>query len=116
MTLPAGMLALLASVTVPSARPAPVSAAVAADWVSPTTFGTATVGMDFVAVLSTSLLQLASNPMNNKVSARLCQCECLLNLNLAPVCGRLRRPTHADHDNNTAGYAREPIVPADIDI
>jgi hypothetical protein len=43
MTLPAGTLALLANVTVPSARPAPVSAAVAADWVNPTTLGTAIV-------------------------------------------------------------------------
>src|SRR5271155_1261626 len=89
MMLPTGTVALLCIVTVPSLSPAAVSAVVAAAWVSPTTFGAATVGMDFVAVLSTSLLQLASNPMNNKVSARLCQCECLLNLNLAPVCGAL---------------------------
>ncbi len=86
MTLPAGTVALLCIVTIPSLSPAAVSADVAAACVRPTTFGAATVGMDFVAVLSV-LLQLASNPMNNRVSARRCQGECLLNLNLAPLCG-----------------------------
>src|SRR5271169_4986769 len=88
MTLPAGTVALLCIVTVPRVRPAPVSAVAAAACVSPTTLGAATVGMGFVAVLSV-LLQLASNPMNNTASARRCQCECLLKLKLAPVCGAL---------------------------
>ena len=86
MTLPEGTVALLCIVTVPRVRPALVSAAVAAACVIPTTFGAATVGIGFVAVLSV-LLQLASNPTNNRVSARRCQSECLMNLNLAPVCG-----------------------------
>ncbi len=43
MTLPLGTVALLAIVTVPSTRPAPVIALVAAGWVNPTTFGTDTI-------------------------------------------------------------------------
>jgi hypothetical protein len=86
MTLPVGTVALLCVVTIPSVSPAAVSAVVAPACVNPTTFGAATVGMGLVAVLSV-LLQLASNPMNNSVSARPCQCECLLNLNLAPLYG-----------------------------
>ena len=43
MTLPAGTVELLTVVTVPSTRPAPVIAVVAAAWVIPSTFGTATV-------------------------------------------------------------------------
>ncbi|HEX9140505.1 MAG TPA: hypothetical protein VF848_12000 [Steroidobacteraceae bacterium] len=42
MTSPAATVALLVIVTVPSVSPAPVIAAVAAAWVSPTTFGTLT--------------------------------------------------------------------------
>jgi hypothetical protein len=42
MTLPAATVALDAVVTVPTVRPAPVSALVAAAWVSPTTLGTVT--------------------------------------------------------------------------
>jgi hypothetical protein len=42
MTLPAATVLLVVVVTVPSTRPAPVIAVVAAAWVSPTTFGTDT--------------------------------------------------------------------------
>jgi hypothetical protein len=41
MTLPEATVPLLAVVTVPSTKPAPVIAVVAAAWVVPTTFGTA---------------------------------------------------------------------------
>src|SRR5271163_3029212 len=44
ITLPETTVVLDAMVTTPTLRPAPVSAAEAVDWVSPTTAGAATVG------------------------------------------------------------------------
>lgn len=44
ITLPAATVELLCVVTVPTLRPTPVIAVVAAAWVMPTTLGTATVG------------------------------------------------------------------------
>jgi hypothetical protein len=46
MTAPAGIVALGDVVTVPTVKPAPVIAVVAAACVSDTTFGTATFGPD----------------------------------------------------------------------
>ena len=43
ITSPAATVLLVAVVTVPSNKPAPVMAVVAAAWVSPTTFGTETL-------------------------------------------------------------------------
>jgi hypothetical protein len=45
MTCPAGTVALLWVVTVPTVRLAPVMAVEAAAWVMPTTFGTVTLGV-----------------------------------------------------------------------
>src|SRR5208282_2803946 len=83
MTLPEGTVALLWLVNIPSVRVAPVSAVVAAACVSPTTFGTVSEGSALVAV-SSVLLQLASRPTQISPSTRRCQCDCLMNLNLAP--------------------------------
>jgi hypothetical protein len=52
MTLPEATVALACIVTVPSVRPAPVMAVVAAAWVLPTTFGTATFCVWFIACLA----------------------------------------------------------------
>src|SRR5271170_2012698 len=54
MTSPAATVALLAIVTVPSVRPAPVIAVVAAAWVSPTTFGTLTMAGPLLTVRLTA--------------------------------------------------------------
>src|SRR5579863_1797287 len=54
MTLPAATVALVAAVTVPSVRPAPVIAVVAAAWVSPTTFGTLIVADPLLTVRLTA--------------------------------------------------------------
>src|SRR5271167_2766484 len=84
MTLPEGTVALLCMVTVPTVSVAPVSAAVAAACVRPTTFGTAAEGRAFVAVVSV-LLQPKSRQTQITPSAPRCQCDCLMNLNLAPL-------------------------------
>src|SRR5271167_4223052 len=98
MTLPEGTVALLCMVTVPTVSVAPVSAAVAAACVRPTTFGTAAEGRAFVAVVSV-LLQPKSRQTQITPSAPRCQCDCLMNLNLAPLgCSRrLKLPTRTDN-------------------
>src|SRR4029453_7594037 len=55
MTDPAGTVVLDAVVTVPSVRPAPVIAVVAAAWVWPTTFGVATCGRPVDTTSATAL-------------------------------------------------------------
>jgi hypothetical protein len=68
-TLPEATVALLAIVTVPTVKPAPVIDEVAAVWVSPTTFGTATCGAG-LGPLSSEPPQAASTMIARETAER----------------------------------------------
>lgn len=67
MTFPEAAVLLDCIVTVPTVRPAPVMAVVAADWVSPTTLGTATGGGGIAVQLPAGALFGVHDPATQHV-------------------------------------------------